>query len=336
LIPAARANAGVEKRHSKTKTEMMTRARRLPDLVADIAARLKPAATSLIITIYGDSISQHGGAAWLGSLVRLATPAGLNESAIRTAAFRLASEGWLVAEQIGRRSFYRLTESGWHRCEAVHGRIFFPPQEHWDKKWTLVSLLPNAKDTALRDALRADLHWLGFGQLTSGVLLHPTPDEGVLRQTIAESGLAANVIVMRAQIEEWIAPSAVRQTLNTCWDLKRIAAGYSDFLAMFRPIAQALQETASPDPALSFTIRTLVIHAFRRVQLRDPKLPAELLPPDWPGNAARLLCRNLYKRVEEAAEQHLASELETADGRAPEALPIYYQRFGGLRDTAAD
>jgi phenylacetic acid degradation operon negative regulatory protein len=314
----------------------MTRARRLPDLVADIAAQLKLAATSLIITIYGDSISQHGGAAWLGSLVRFAKPAGLTEGAIRTAAFRLASEGWLIAEQVGRKSFYRLTEMGWHQCEAAHGRIFFPPDENWDRRWTLVSLLPSAKDTAGRDSFRSDLHWQGFGQLTTGAFLHPTPDDAVLRQTIADSGLTDNVLVMRTQIEEWNSPSAVQEALRGCWDLKRVAAGYAGFLAMFRPIGQGLQETASIDPALSFTIRTLVIHAFRRVQLHDPKLPEELLPPDWPGNAARLLCRNLYKCVEEAAEQHLANELKTADGRAPDALPIYYQRFGGLRDTALD
>lgn len=309
----------------------MTRARRLSDVVADIAARLKPPATSLIVTIFGDSISQHGGAAWLGSIVSLATPAGLSEGSIRTAAFRLASEGWLIAEQIGRKSYYRLTDMGWHQCEAVHGRIFFPPDEHWDRKWTLVSLLPGAKDAAGRDTLRSELHWLGFGQLTSGVFLHPNPDDAVLRRTVEDAGMASSAIVMRAEIEEWIAANAVRETLRTCWDLNRLAAGYADFLATFRPIAQALEQTASPDPKLSFAIRTLVIHAFRRVLLRDPKLPDELLPPDWPGNAARLLCRNLYMHVEEAAERYLADELKTADGRAPSALPIYFQRFGGLR-----
>lgn len=313
----------------------VSRARRLPDLVADLAAQLKPAATSLIITIFGDSISQHGGAAWLGSLIRLATSAGLTEGAVRTAAFRLASEGWLAAEQVGRKSYYRLTEMGWHRCEAAHGRIFFPPDENWDRKWTLLGLLPSAKDIAGRDSLRSDLHWLGFGQLASGVFLHPTPDEAVLRQTIANAGLASNVIVMRAPIEDWVAPAAIRETLRSCWDLDRVAAGYADFLARFRPIGQALQKTASPDPQLSFAIRTLVIHAFRRVQLRDPKLPEELLPPDWPGNAARLLCRNLYRHVEKTAQQHLARELQTADGDAPDALPIYYRRFGGLRDDLA-
>jgi phenylacetic acid degradation operon negative regulatory protein len=33
-------------------------------------------------------------------------------------------------------------------------------------------------------------------------------------------------------------------------------------------------------------VRTLLIHAYRRVLLRDPLLPAALLPLDWPGAAA--------------------------------------------------
>jgi len=102
--------------------------------------RLRPQAKSLIVTIYGDSLTPHGGSAWLGSLIRLTEPLGLNERTVRTSVFRLAKEGWLIADQIGRRSYYRLTETGWHRCEAAHGRIFFPPRQNWDERWTLVSL----------------------------------------------------------------------------------------------------------------------------------------------------------------------------------------------------
>ncbi|TAK48199.1 MAG: phenylacetic acid degradation operon negative regulatory protein PaaX [Xanthobacteraceae bacterium] len=304
--------------------------RRPHDLVPQIVTRLKPQAKSLIITIYGDSVSAHGGCAWLGSVIRLAGPLGLNERAVRTSIFRLAKEGWLSAEQIGRRSYYRLTESGWRRCDAAHVRIYFPPAQSWDGRWTVVSIGHAGIEPDKRDALRAELRWLGFGQLASGILIHPSPDEAALRQAIYDAGVSRQVLVMRAETESWVAPEAVRETLRASWDLERVAHGYAEFLDIFRPVWQALNGGGRPDPQTGFAIRTLLMHAFRRVLLRDPKLPDELLEADWPGTAARQLCRNLYKLVEQPAEQHLLAELETAEGTAPDAHPSYFSRFGGL------
>ena len=48
-------------------------------------------------------------------------------------------------------------------------------------------------------------------------------------------------------------------------------------------------------------MRTLLIHAYRRVLLRDPQLPAALLPLDWPGAAAYALCRDFYRAAEPLA-----------------------------------
>ena len=59
-------------------------------------------ASSLIVTVYGDAIEPHGGAVWLGSLIQLLEPIGINERLIRTSIFRLTKEGWLTAEKVGR------------------------------------------------------------------------------------------------------------------------------------------------------------------------------------------------------------------------------------------
>jgi len=77
-------------------------------------------------------------------------------------------------------------------------------------------------------------------------------------------------------------------------------------------------------------VRTLLIHEFRRVSLHDPQLPAALLPADWPGPAAYVLCRNFYRRTHRCAEQHLAATLETGRGALSPAAPYFYERFGGL------
>ena len=77
-------------------------------------------------------------------------------------------------------------------------------------------------------------------------------------------------------------------------------------------------------------MRTLLIHAFRRVLLRDPLLPPALLPLDWPGAAAYALCRDFYRLTHRCAEQHLLATLRGNGERLPPANAAFYARFEGL------
>jgi phenylacetic acid degradation operon negative regulatory protein len=313
----------------------MAKTRRTEDLIARLLKLIKPKAKSVIVTVYGDAISHHGGNAWLGSIIKLCAPIGLNERVVRTSVFRLAKEDWLAADQIGRRSYYRLTEVGRHRFDTAHSRIYHHISRPWDGAWTFVIIDFAAMKAKSRDALRSDLRWQGFGQLAPGIMLHPDPDEAALRQALIDAEAGRNVVVMRAAAESATAPSATRDLVNRCWDLQRLAKDYTVFLNTFRPVWQTLHRAAPLDPETCFAVRTLLMHAYRRVLLRDPKLPDELLQANWPGTAARSLCRNLYRLVQAPAEQHVMTRLETADGSAPAAHPSYFKRFGGL-DSADD
>jgi phenylacetic acid degradation operon negative regulatory protein len=73
--------------------------------------------------------------------------------------------------------------------------------------------------------------------------------------------------------------------------------------------------------------RTLMVHDFRRLLLRDPELPAVLLPARWPGQQARDLCRELYQRLLPASEGYLDQHLQLATGEVPAATAVLAQRF---------
>jgi phenylacetic acid degradation operon negative regulatory protein len=284
-------------------------------------------AKSLIVTVFGDAILPHGGSVWLGSLVQMLGLCGINERGVRTSVFRLAKEGWFSAQPVGRRSFYSLTDPARLRFEAAHRAIYAAGPGAWDGMWTVV--LTGLFEPARRERLRADLAWQGFGQILPGVMLHPSPDEATLRQALKEAGGAENNPVLRASSQDWMDRDGVRGIVARAWTLDTLAAQYAEFLAKFRPFLRAV-DGASPSPATCFRLRTLLIHHYRRALLRDPSLPTELLPPQWPGAAARLLCRNLYRLVHERAEAYLAQTLETAEGPVPDADRSYFERFGGL------
>jgi phenylacetic acid degradation operon negative regulatory protein len=77
-------------------------------------------------------------------------------------------------------------------------------------------------------------------------------------------------------------------------------------------------------------VRTLLIHAFRRVLLRDPQLPPALLPLDWPGAAAYTLTRDFYRLTHRLAEAHLATTFALDHEQLEPASPEFQARFGGL------
>jgi phenylacetic acid degradation operon negative regulatory protein len=160
-------------------------------------------------------------------------------------------------------------------------------------------------------------------------MIHPEPDEAALRQALADAVAGDRAVAMRASGDDWAPPEALRDLVARAWDLAALAAGYAAFLDAFRPFL-GLLEREEPSPRQAFRLRILLVHAWRRAILRDPLLPEELLPADWPGAAARLLVRNLYRAVRAPAETHLARTMLTPDGPVGQPAPSYWARFGGL------
>lgn len=300
-------------------------------IVEEFRSRPTLRAGSLITTVFGDSIAPRGGTVWLGSLIHAMAEFGINERLVRTSVFRLVKDGWLQSSQVGRRSFYSLTDEGREKFRAATHRIYGEPVTDWDGEWCLL-LLANL-EAPVKESLRRECGWLGFGPLSANVLAHPAPDESDLEMMLKRVGATEDVVVMSAQTLGSDAP--MRKLAATAWNLDDIDARYETFVAMFRPLFSALKKARKVDPRTAFVTRTLLIQEYRKVLLRDPQLPQELLPAGWHGTSAYQLCRNLYRALHEAADDYLSEVMETADGPLPPPAGSYLQRFGGLGDETA-
>jgi phenylacetic acid degradation operon negative regulatory protein len=285
---------------------------------------------SLLMTLLGDAIAPRGGRVTLGSLIRLAQPLGLPERLVRTSVARLAQDGWLAARRSGRTSEYALTSGGRRRFAAATRRIYGARPHSWNRRWTLIMLAPQAQ-AQRRERLREELHWLGFGQFAPDVFGHPSFGSAEVRARLEEAGVHRRVTILAAKSEE---AHDDRQLVRAGWDLAQLARAYGRFVAAFAPLAAALRDGAVPAPEVAFVARTLLIHEYRRVHLRDPALPDVLLPDDWVGTAAYNLCRELYRALFGAAEQHLNLQARSLDGALPRASREARDRFarsGGAR-----
>ncbi|MEE9102730.1 phenylacetic acid degradation operon negative regulatory protein PaaX [Pseudomonas nitroreducens] len=286
-------------------------------------------ASSLIITLYGDAIEPHGGTVWLGSLINLLEPIGINERLIRTSIFRLTKEDWLTAEKVGRRSYYSLTGTGRRRFEKAFKRVYSSSLPAWDGAWTLVMLSQLSADK--RKQVREELEWQGFGAIAPTVLACPRGDRADLVTTLQDLDALDDSIIFDTHAQDVLASRAMRLQVRESWNIDELASHYSEFIRLFRPLWQELREQDNLQPADCFLARILLIHEYRRLLLRDPQLPDELLPGDWEGRAARQLCRNIYRLIFAKAEEWLNSNLETADGPLPDVGESFYRRFGGLK-----
>jgi phenylacetic acid degradation operon negative regulatory protein len=277
-------------------------------------------AGSLLVTIFGDAIAPRGGAVTLGSLIRLATPFGLTERLIRTAVARLAREGWLSPQRLGRRSEYRLTRSGERRFAAATERIYAENPHAWAGTWTLVLLPAGARRAA---QLRDELRWLGFGQLTPALFAHPACTRQQAHTWLKTLAGAAEAIVLQSSATD---VTIDRRLAARGWNLAELSRRYRRFVRRFAPIEPLLaagvlsQETA-------FLVRTLLIHEYRKIHLRDPLLPPALLPPQWVGSAAYELCRRLYSELFEPAEAHLSVNARRLRRALPQANAAAHARF---------
>jgi phenylacetic acid degradation operon negative regulatory protein len=272
------------------------------DLIQRLTAGLPITAGSFIVTVYGDVVVPRGEVLWIGSLIAICARIGISENLVRTAVSRLVAAGRLEGERVGRRSFYRLAPAA--RAEFAEAARLLYARSQPSGDW-LVLLDPDLPEDLARRHRMARI----------GGDLWLCPARGDLP---ASSGL-----VLRATA---VAGADQLPQLARFWDLEALAARYRDVLDRFTPVASGTAIT--PDDAL--IARLLLVHLYRGVLLRDPGLPPEALPRDWPGTEAQGLFRSLYPALTPQAEAHIARVMEGEDGPLAEATPRSQARLQAL------
>lgn len=290
----------------------------LERLIDDFHAQERIRVWSLVITIFGDAVIPRGGELWLGSLQELMDRMRVEPSALRAAMSRLTADGWLTRLRLGRKSYYRLAEAGESEFADAARKIYAPQRREWSGKWTIVVLTTRAGDA--REARRRQLRSEGFGALAPTVFLRPDS---------VENGTAASIgsdeIVFHSRLDK---QSDVACLIVQSWQLSGVESNYAKLIDKFAALEETLGRGVDLDPLSAMVARTLVIHSFRRMALRDPVLPSELMPETWKGEEARALVSSIYRMLAASSE----SWLDGCSNSKGERIPIpefgIAERFG--------
>lgn len=260
-------------------------------------------ARSMIFTIYGDYIHHYGNKIWIGSLIRLLKEFGHNEQSVRVAVSRIMKQGWLQSEKIGNKSYYFLTPRGEARIEEAAIRIFNLKPRDWDGKWRMLMYTIPEEKRRIRDELRKELLWSGFGSFSSGCWISPNNLDKEVKLLIEKYDIQAYADFF---ISEYKGPQENKTLVEKGWPLQEIDAKYEEFISTYSKqyiIHKSRMDKGQMTDAECFVERTKLVHEYRKFLFADPGLPTELLPKGWNGNHAALLFEQYYKLLAQPASR---------------------------------
>ena len=212
-------------------------------------------ARSVVLSVL---LGAHPAWATASELIRLTGDFGIKETTLRVALTRMVGAGDLIRSADGYRLSDRLLARQRRQDDAMR-----PRTKAWCGYWHIVIVTSVGTDARSRATLRTTMYDKRFGELREGVWMRPDNLDLDL-----DPETQARVRVLRGRDD------APEQLAGQLWDLPQWASkGY-----------RLLDEMAG---ATDMPARFVVAAAMVRHLLTDPMLPAELLPPDWPGARLR-------------------------------------------------
>lgn len=261
----------------------------------------------MIFTLYGDYISHYGSKIWIGSLIRLLSEFGHNDQSVRAAISRMNKQDWVQSEKIGNKSYYSLTVRGQKRIDEAAKRIFKLAPEKWDGKWRMFMYTIPEEIRNVRDELRKELVWSGFGMLSSSCWISANKLEKQVYDLIEKYDIESYVDFF---IAEYSGPHENNRLVNKSWDIEEINGKYQAFISEYSQkyiIDKNKIQKGNMSDAECFVERTKLVHEYRKFLFVDPGLPEELLPEKWLGNHAAALFSDYYKELAEPSSRFFES-----------------------------
>ncbi len=249
-----------------------------------------PKAAQLIVTIYGDIVEPRDGVLWMGDLIGLCAGFGVNESLVRTAVSRLVSKGQLSGQREGRRSFYALTDEAREEYHAA-AELFYGAADgecHW--------IITHCSDLVDQDRLSRMGYLPLGGNVFAGADRPGRPVLGTAFRSVAIDPTSPDL----------------KKLLGAGSDLALLADDYEKFVEDFRTLGSG--SATKTDDKTAMLQRLALVHAYRDIRLRDPRLPPSVLPEGWAGERAHRLFAELYTRLSAQADAYIGRTLLNRKG----------------------
>ena len=238
----------------------------------ELATRLNngqpPRVWSLLVTVFGE-LAQDQAAQLSGETLRqFMEIVGIKPEATRVALHRLRKDGWLDSQKDGRKSNYFLTKKGRDESIKASPRIYSETALA-DKAWLVMQNVGEPVGEQKEPGV-----WItGHTRLTG---IQPVEGEAL----VVELNQADLHDWMRARLCDASLLEQSRALANTLKDL-------DDWLTREPKLDDFHREV----------LRVLVVHSWRKIALKAPRLPDNLFLEPWAGPDCRRLVAEIRKRL---------------------------------------
>ncbi len=246
---------------------------------------------SLVVTVFGDAVQQRGGRIATLRLQRLLERVGVEAGTMRTALSRLTSDGWVLRDREGRNSFYRLSESATTEIAAATRNFYARPTSGKIREWVMAS----GETPPIGGLKVATNTWLMAGD--------DLPD-------------LSNHVCVKGALTAF--PQGFRKRILSTVHLEALTALSNDINAL---------KGVQLSPLDAMAARMLLIHRWRRIVLRFPDIPPELLAADAPLSNPRQAVADAYLQLVGPSEDWLGGSVHGMTPM-PASDSAFTHRFG--------
>ena len=273
---------------------------------------MKPRA--LLFDLFGDHLRNMGGEAPLQALYELLDVFDVGESTARVALSRMRKEGWFTTRREGRSTVYALTDKAWRTLDEGRERIFKLPRDPWDGVWSMVIYGVVEPERAERERVRKTLAWLGFGSFAPATWVSPHDRLAKVERSLDDTSARLDLLTCRLR-----GVGADQEMAARCWNLTGLACDYSAFIDRLLAYPPTVKLSKLPGRD-ALKLRVKLVNSYRSFPFRDPDLPEQLLPSDWPGWRAQELFVKAHDALAARADAYVRSVLAGANAlrRSPE------------------
>ena len=226
-----------------------------------------PRVWSLLVTVFGE-LAQAPDAQISGAIIHQLTGLiDIKPEATRVALHRLRKDGWITSHRVGRTSSYALTD--WGRAQsAAASPVIYASTNTATQAW-LIASDPVAPFPAYNST-----------KVTTNIAI--TAQKPEMAQAFVSQ------ITPETQLPDWIKDKLCQPALG---------AQSSNLARYLGQIQTTVRERPSLTTAQKAALRVLIVHSWRRIVLKVPKLPDFVFPHHWKGDECRKLVHDLLSHL---------------------------------------
>lgn len=255
---------------------------------------------SLVLALFGAYAHHLPSPVPVRELVRLLAAVDVDASSARSTVTRLKRRGLLHPARTPQGAGYEPAPATRELLEDWRTRAYATAEPREDDGWVLAVFSVPESQRQKRYLLRSRLASLGFGTTSPGVWIGPAPLHRQARHTLRRLGLDRYVELFRGE-HLGFAPTV--EAVARWWDLAALAKRHEEFLERHEHVLHGWRRRTDTPPQEAYRDYLRVLDSWHRLLGADPRLPARLLPANWPGTRSAAVFRELHERLRDAGAE---------------------------------